>query len=72
MSTDNANVQPNPKHTEDIGIAEAIEDVANATLASEHREYLLQRHKTLTLEPLPSADPADPLNWPSWKVGYSG
>ena len=31
-------------------------------------QYLLQRHGTLELNPKPSADPEDPLNWPSWKV----
>ncbi|KAF1981651.1 synaptic vesicle transporter [Aulographum hederae CBS 113979] len=36
------------------------------SLTEEHREYLLQRHGTLDLDPLPSKDPADPLNWPSW------
>ncbi|KAL1645252.1 hypothetical protein SLS58_003959 [Diplodia intermedia] len=45
-------------------------DDGAAHLAPEHREYLLQRHGTLTLDPLPSADPADPYNWPSWKVTY--
>jgi hypothetical protein len=29
---------------------------------------LLQRHKALYLDPLPSVEPSDPLNWPSWKV----
>ncbi|KEF59864.1 uncharacterized protein A1O9_04712 [Exophiala aquamarina CBS 119918] len=36
-------------------------------LTSSHREYLLQRHGTLNLKPVPSQDPADPLNWPAWK-----
>ncbi|KAK8173986.1 MFS transporter [Phyllosticta citrichinensis] len=36
-------------------------------LPNEHRQYLLQRHGTLTLDPLPSQDPADPYNWPDWK-----
>lgn len=30
--------------------------------------YLIQRHGTYELDPLPSADPADPYNWPEWKV----
>lgn len=38
-----------------------------AGLSEEHRDYLIQRHGTLDLEPLPSADPADPYNWPRWK-----
>lgn len=37
-------------------------------LAPGHREYLLQRHGTVDLIPLPCQDPADPLNWPNWKV----
>lgn len=41
------------------------QDVANLT--QEHRDYLMQRHGTLDLDPLPSADPADPYNWPQWK-----
>ena len=41
---------------------------AAAGLSQEHRDYLIQRHGTLDLDPIPSADPADPYNWPSWKV----
>src|SRR5207248_2517605 len=44
-----------------------IEDGAAAHLSQEHRDYLLKRHGTLTLDPIPSADPADPYNWPAWK-----
>ncbi|KIX92754.1 uncharacterized protein Z520_11606 [Fonsecaea multimorphosa CBS 102226] len=36
-------------------------------LTPEHEAYLLERHGTTDLEPLPSADPNDPYNWPSWK-----
>ncbi|OKL58282.1 hypothetical protein UA08_06752 [Talaromyces atroroseus] len=36
-------------------------------LTPQHREYLLERHGTIDLDPLPSMDPADPHNWPSWK-----
>ncbi|KAJ9134258.1 Mfs transporter [Pleurostoma richardsiae] len=32
-------------------------------LSNEHREYLLARHGTVTLDPIPSLDDADPLNW---------
>ena len=41
---------------------------SNGTITSDHEAYLLQRHGTLNLIPMPSSDPADPLNWPSWKV----
>jgi hypothetical protein len=40
-------------------------------LASQHREYLLQRHGTLELDPVPAMDDADPYNWPTWKVDAS-
>jgi hypothetical protein len=46
----------------------ALEDGPSDDLTPEHREYLLSRHKTLDLVPLPTMDPADPLNWPAWKV----
>ena len=36
-------------------------------LTEEHRDYLIKRHGTVDLDPLPSADPADPYNWPQWK-----
>ncbi|KAH7336481.1 putative MFS multidrug transporter [Rhexocercosporidium sp. MPI-PUGE-AT-0058] len=36
-------------------------------LSPEHRDFLLKRHRTVELDPLPSLDPSDPLNWPSWK-----
>ena len=39
-----------------------------SNLTREHRDYLLKRHGTLELDPVPSADPADPYNWPAWKV----
>jgi hypothetical protein len=53
-SNEKLDLKPSHHHVED--------------LSPEHREYLLQRHGTLDLEPLPSSDPADPYNWPAWKV----
>ncbi|CAI7617982.1 unnamed protein product [Penicillium crustosum] len=44
-----------------------VEDNSRPEISREHREYLLRRHGTLKLNPLPSDDRADPLNWPSWK-----
>jgi hypothetical protein len=38
-------------------------------LSAEHRQYLLSVHGTIELDPIPSMDPADPLNWPALKVG---
>ncbi|KAI9708830.1 MAG: hypothetical protein M1820_003785 [Bogoriella megaspora] len=40
---------------------------AAANLPQEHRDYLIKRHGTLELDPIPSDDPADPYNWPEWK-----
>jgi len=37
-------------------------------LSEPHKSYLLERHGTLDLAPIPSMDPADPYNWASWKV----
>ena len=42
---------------------------AGAGLSEGHRSYLLNRHGTLHLDPLPSDDPNEPYNWPRWKVG---
>jgi hypothetical protein len=39
-----------------------------ASLSEEHRQYLLKRHGTLELDPVPLKSDADPYNWPSWKV----
>ncbi|RDW70558.1 putative MFS multidrug transporter [Aspergillus mulundensis] len=36
-------------------------------LSEQHQAYLIQRHGTLELDPVPSMDPADPYNWPLWK-----
>lgn len=46
-------------------------DIVQTSIRPEHAKYLLERHKTLDLLPLPSADPADTLNWPAWKVCVS-
>ncbi|PSK54742.1 hypothetical protein B9Z65_3831 [Elsinoe australis] len=44
-----------------------IEKEALAQLPEEHRQYLLNRHGTLELDPIPDANDADPYNWPRWK-----
>ncbi|KAF2141050.1 uncharacterized protein K452DRAFT_351714 [Aplosporella prunicola CBS 121167] len=44
-----------------------IEEGDVSHLTQDHRNYLLQRHGTLALDPIPSDDPADPYNWPEWK-----
>lgn len=37
-------------------------------LSEEHRTYLLKRHGTLELDPIPSFGDADPYNWSTTKV----
>lgn len=37
-------------------------------LSEEHKAYLLQRHGTLELDPMPGYGDADPYNWSSRKV----
>ena len=39
-----------------------------AHLSEEHRQYLLARHGTLDLDPIPDMNDADPYNWPRWRV----
>lgn len=36
-------------------------------LTADHQAYLLERHGTIDLDPIPSSDPADPYNWSGWK-----
>lgn len=36
-------------------------------ISEDRRAYILARHGTLELDPLPSSSPQDPLNWPQWK-----
>ncbi|KAH8799675.1 putative MFS transporter [Xylogone sp. PMI_703] len=38
-----------------------------SSLPPEHSQYLLHRHGTLDLSPLPTTNDADPYNWPNWK-----
>ena len=40
----------------------------NFALSLEHEQYLLQRHGTLDLDPVPQPDDADPYNWPQPKA----
>lgn len=47
-------------------------DTAASFLSQSHREYLLNRHGTLELDPIPTMSDADPYNWPGWKVCVLG
>lgn len=50
------------------GQAATYEESLAARLPKAHRDYLLERHGTLNLDPIPGMGPADPYNWPEWKV----
>lgn len=52
----------------EAGIPSTYADIVSSHLSKAHRDYLMERHGTLELDPIPSMDPADPYNWPSWKV----
>ncbi|KAF2227446.1 MFS transporter [Elsinoe ampelina] len=41
--------------------------VPTAHLSESHKQYLLARHGTLTLHPLPTAHDSDPYNFPHWQ-----
>ncbi|KAL4944531.1 hypothetical protein BDV06DRAFT_220155 [Aspergillus oleicola] len=59
---------PEKEGSEFLEDAEApAPELAASSLSQAHRKFLLQRHGTLDLDPLPSASLADPYNWPSWK-----
>ncbi len=45
-----------------------VEFIDALGLTTSHKDYLLSRHGTLELDPMPAQDPADPLNWPRWKA----
>lgn len=72
LSNDKENVPTEPLHNEDVERAPThgtyLDEDAAAHLSDEHRQYLLQRHGTIELDPLPSLGDADPYNWPLWKV----
>lgn len=61
----------NAIHYEFEKLAPAHTHIDNAELAAlplEHQEYLLERHGTIDLDPLPDMSDADPYNWPAAKV----
>jgi hypothetical protein len=37
-------------------------------LSEGHRQYILAKHGTLDLEPIPDMTDTDPYNWPQWRV----
>ncbi|KAF2168890.1 hypothetical protein M409DRAFT_20904 [Zasmidium cellare ATCC 36951] len=55
------------KTTADLENAQENTSSDTQSLTPEHREYLIQRHGTVDLDPLPDPNDKDPLNWPAWK-----
>ncbi|RLL99162.1 hypothetical protein CFD26_105262 [Aspergillus turcosus] len=59
----------------DINLVESTEtgtpskyaDIVASRLSRAHRDFLMEHHGTLDLDPIPSMDLADPYNWPAWK-----
>lgn len=64
-----------PKHNEDLEHAAThgtyLDKEEASHLSEEHRQYLLERHGTIDLDPLPTMGTADPYNWPQWKASCS-
>ncbi|CAM1505899.1 Fc.00g115360.m01.CDS01 [Cosmosporella sp. VM-42] len=50
---------------DDIKFEDAIE--LESSPSNEHQQYLLERHGTTDLDPMPRMSDDDPLNWPKWK-----
>ena len=62
------------KDVKDIETASTQEEIVGHKvdpLSQAHMEYLVGRHGTAALDPVPTMDAADPLNFPSWKVSSS-
>lgn len=55
-------------HAEDLEpVHTQLESEETANLSPEHRQYLLERHGTLELDPVPDMSDADPYNWKTSK-----
>jgi len=73
MANDKRVISKEPSSEEDLEHAAThgtyLDKSEASHLSEEHRQYLLERHGTLDLDPLPTMGTADPYNWPQWKVG---
>lgn len=63
---DHDSTPPHRKGKEDF-VNDVFVEEADA-LSQEHRDYLLKRHGTIELDPIPDMADADPYNWSTWKV----
>ncbi|KAL4970589.1 major facilitator superfamily domain-containing protein [Aspergillus stella-maris] len=59
--------KPHAQHVEADARFGSTDSGGEEGLSRQHQEYLLKRHGTLQLNPIPSMDDADPYNWPTWK-----
>lgn len=55
-------------HDESLRNVNTYIDSQHDGLSAAHTEYLVKRHGTAELDPLPGFGDADPYNWPKWKV----
>ena len=60
-------VHDHPKAFEDTSEIQTVED-SDPVFSFTHQEYLIQRHRTYLLDPMPSVDAEDPLDLPNWRV----
>ncbi|KAJ5900072.1 hypothetical protein N7495_004816 [Penicillium taxi] len=70
MSTKNSSPEETPDKSDFDYVEEkvvGINEDSTRHLSEEHKSYLIERHGTLDLDPIPSMDPADPYNWPARK-----
>lgn len=74
MENDKEAISDKPMTSEDLEHANThgtyLDNDEVSHLSEEHRQYLLERHGTLELDPIPTMGTADPYNWPQWKVGH--
>jgi hypothetical protein len=64
--TNSSSVRP-PAESKEGATLEIEDPSQTSTINDDRDEYLLIRHGTLELNPLPSSSPKDPFNWPIWK-----
>lgn len=71
MSSEKARSLSTAEDFEKLSVEHAeLVDEEPQSLTAEHHDFLMKRHGSIQLHPLPSTDPLDPLNWPNWKKNY--
>jgi hypothetical protein len=61
------NVVESPSTIEDKTAIHLESPSRQPSISEDTKRYILERHGTLELDPLPSTSAQDPLNWPAWK-----